>query len=164
MSMFFALQLLLSAAADPALFLAAKNGNASQIRKLIDKGGDINQRNPFGMTLLHTAAYWDQSAAIPLLVSLGADLTVRTIKPWSDGQNNYKPGLTALDLAKLRGKKKTVETLQRALNQAACTAKPGAAQQWNEAGADAAAQDPNSPMCAELRGSPAPLREDPNHA
>jgi len=55
-----------------ALMLAAGDGLVNNIRLLIQAGADINQRDKEGKTALTYAKENEHSAAIRLLISLGA--------------------------------------------------------------------------------------------
>jgi len=68
------------------LFLAARNGDLDTSRLLVEKGADINARNPDNQaSLLHLAAYYGDtcSQAVEILCMLGADLDSRSQDHWT---------------------------------------------------------------------------------
>ena len=100
------------ASLGPPFGNAAAFGNAKLIGRLLDHGADVNARGQTGRTLL---MYLVDADSFPLesittLIQRGADLNLTT-----------EAGLTALDLACLRGRTPVVDLLEKA------GAKPGKA-------------------------------------
>jgi len=71
------------------LLNAAKRGHLEEVRRLLDKGVDVNARDDWWKTPLHYAADGGHLSVVKLLVEKGADV---------DAKN--KEGKTPLDLAK----------------------------------------------------------------
>ncbi|MCL7390365.1 MAG: ankyrin repeat domain-containing protein [Thaumarchaeota archaeon] len=101
---------------------AAERGYLEEVRRLLDKGADVNARNDWWETPLHHAANGGHLSVVKLLVERGADINARDINGWTPlhyaAQNGYldvieflvekgadvdaknKDGGTPLDLAK----------------------------------------------------------------
>ncbi|XP_055310888.1 26S proteasome non-ATPase regulatory subunit 10-like [Sitodiplosis mosellana] len=56
-----------------ALHIAAENGNLADVKKLIEKGADVNATNDFGRTPLHLAAMKGHKVIIDQLLKAGAN-------------------------------------------------------------------------------------------
>jgi hypothetical protein len=74
---------------DLDLHYAVRDGDLKEVRKLLDKGADVNARDKYGWTPLHEAASYGHLDIVKLLVERGADVNARD-----------KDGRTPLDLAK----------------------------------------------------------------
>lgn len=100
------------ASLGPPFGNAAAFSNAKLIERLLDHGADVNAKGPTGRTLLMYLVDADSFAleSIAKLIERGADLNLTT-----------EAGLTALDLARLRGRTPVVDLLEKA------GAKPGKA-------------------------------------
>jgi uncharacterized protein len=59
------------------LYLAAANGNAAMIRRLLDAGSDVNATDPGGETILMTAARTGSPDALRVLLERGARVDAR---------------------------------------------------------------------------------------
>ena len=59
------------------LYLAATNGNAAVIAKLLEAGAGANSANPSGETALMTAARTGKVDAVKVLLDHGADVNAR---------------------------------------------------------------------------------------
>jgi hypothetical protein len=106
--------LLLDAGADPkvrggthkrpesALGLAAHHGHAKLVQALIAQHVPLNDRADWGWTPLMRAAMTGHLDALNLLLSAGADKSLKD-----------EDGLTALDHARKKGQKKVTEALER---------------------------------------------------
>ena len=79
---------------------ASAGGSAEIMRVLIDRGLDINERDPYDWTPLHYAADNGRAEAINLLLDRGADLNARNLM-----------GQTALVIARDNDDKGTVDLL-----------------------------------------------------
>ena len=94
-------------AGETPLMLAAKNGHADAVKLLLDRGAQINARNPEtpnpkrGMTALLFAAQHGHDDVVRVLLEHGADATAKD-----------RNGRTALDLAVRAKKDKTVRLLK----------------------------------------------------
>jgi len=62
---------------ENAVFDAARTGDRELLTELINKGADINARDPRGFTPLIVASYNDQLEATTLLLEAGADVNAR---------------------------------------------------------------------------------------
>ncbi|XP_067143070.1 mitochondrial disaggregase-like, partial [Centruroides vittatus] len=58
---------------DGRLLKAAKQGNEESVKRLIESGGDVNQRHKLGWTVLHVAAMNGHSEVVNILLKAGAD-------------------------------------------------------------------------------------------
>lgn len=67
-----------AAAAGSALVAACKSGDKKKVDELLQKGADINYQNEKGTTCLHFAAHGAHKDIVQILLSAGADLTLRT--------------------------------------------------------------------------------------
>lgn len=63
---------------DPPIADAVMQGDAEQVRQLIESGEDVNAAQGDGMTALHWAAERNDLASAELLLNAGADLTAQT--------------------------------------------------------------------------------------
>lgn len=118
---------------EPQIFEEARMGNCEALRQYLAFGGDIEIRNHKGHTLLMLTAYHDQEHASELLIEHGADVNsmddmVNSILmgacfkghvgvvelllsqgAMTDLKNPH--GMTALDLARVFGRKDVVSLL-----------------------------------------------------
>ena len=62
---------------DFALISAAADGNATEVKRLLDKGADATAKTKEGETALHTAGISGDAAVVRLLVEAGADVHAR---------------------------------------------------------------------------------------
>lgn len=84
-----------------ALEQAAAKGNVSEMRKLLDGGADVNEKEPFsGYTPLHWATDNGHSDAVALLLERGASVNVQN-----------ESGDTPLHVAALFGHKSIIQIL-----------------------------------------------------
>src|SRR3974377_1868906 len=65
-----------TAAADLSVVQAAKSGNTSPSRGLIQQHADVNSPGPDGLTPLHLAVQEDNAAMAELLLRAGANVNV----------------------------------------------------------------------------------------
>lgn len=82
------------------LLLAATNGNANDLRSLLNNGVDVNYENDHGITALTQAAQAGHTSIVQELLERGANVNHRRA-----------PGDTALMLASRRGDASTVQAL-----------------------------------------------------
>ncbi|KAF0292407.1 Caseinolytic peptidase B [Amphibalanus amphitrite] len=59
---------------ESRLFMAARFGDAQEIRQLVAAGEDVNQRHPLGWTALHVAAVRGHLEAVQALLDVGAQV------------------------------------------------------------------------------------------
>ncbi len=90
-----------SKAANLSLRQAAATGNIEQVRLLISRGADVNERGVWGNTPLHYASMRGHAEVAELLISRGAYVNA------PDGRN----AMTPLHCAAASGNKQTVELL-----------------------------------------------------
>lgn len=62
-----------------SLIDAVKNGKLSQVKDLLDKGSDINEKDGMGWTPLLWAAYCNHIHMIKFLIDNGADMTYKAL-------------------------------------------------------------------------------------
>ena len=62
---------------DFALISAAADGNATEVKRLLDRGADATAKTKEGETALHTAGISGDAAVVRLLVEAGADVHAR---------------------------------------------------------------------------------------
>ena len=60
------------------LFAAARDGNVSEVRRLVAEGADVNVQGPEGLRPLHFAAQEGHVEVLTTLVQLGADVNVQS--------------------------------------------------------------------------------------
>lgn len=77
-----------------ALHHAARNGDLTEVKKLIAAGSNVNEKDLFKSTPLHMAAMYGHKAVAEYLIQHGANIDAKTYKI-----DNY--ALTPLDLAAL---------------------------------------------------------------
>jgi len=86
-----------------AMHVACSKGYKSVAQALLRmKGADIESRDVYGWTPLHTAAFWDCHEVITLLVEMGADLNART----KDDESPYDLAVDRTTRALIRDLKK----------------------------------------------------------
>ncbi|CAB3988371.1 phosphatase 1 regulatory subunit 12A-like isoform X3 [Paramuricea clavata] len=69
---------------DGTVFLSAVSaGDLDEVRKLLQKGSDVNYQNIDGVTALHQACIDENDELVELLVQHKADLEVRDNEGWS---------------------------------------------------------------------------------
>ncbi len=87
------------------LFVAPPLGDAHAVKMLLDRGADVNAKDPKGHTILMLAASSDALPveAVKTLIDRGADVNAKTAQ-----------GETALDFAKRRGETPIVDLLTKA--------------------------------------------------
>jgi hypothetical protein len=86
-----------------ALNLAALNNRGAALRVLLARGAGINLANGTGFTAVHHAAEVGALDALAILISAGADLTLRTAA-----------GMVPLEVARARGHAAAVQALETA--------------------------------------------------
>lgn len=57
----------------PPLHEAAMDGDIAEINRLIDDGLDVNEKGNYGVTPLHSAAYWGKTETALSLVNAGGE-------------------------------------------------------------------------------------------
>ncbi len=92
-----------AATSEPEVVLAAKAGDVSAVRALVQRKADVNAREADGTTALHWAARVGAQSTIELLVKAGANV---------NAANRY--GVTPLAVAAKAGNAAVLETLLRA--------------------------------------------------
>jgi cytohesin len=119
---------------DKSLFYGVLENCVGTVKDLIKKGADVNFKNRFGHSALHTAAAYGYTKIAKLLIESGADLNAQTnynetalhhavnnndfefakllIKKGADLNIQNKKGCTPLDLAVLWGYTKIEKFLQ----------------------------------------------------
>lgn len=118
---------------EPLIFEEARRGNCEALQQYLNLGGDIEIRNFKGHTLLMLACYNNNQAASQLLIDRGADVNSRDdmgnsilmgasfkghvgvaemlISSGADPEVKNPHGMTALDLARIFGRKEVVTLL-----------------------------------------------------
>ena len=61
----------------PQLLAAARAGDADEVRSLLDRGAEVESRDPTGVTPLVAAAYGNHLEAARVLVDAGADVNAK---------------------------------------------------------------------------------------
>lgn len=87
-------------AGGPELVLAARYGQLSTVRLLLDRGVDVDSRDALGRTALIAAAAEPDAGLMPLLLERGADVSLRD-----------RDGSDALTVAVIKGRSKNVALL-----------------------------------------------------
>ena len=91
MTLPLALALALSAAGDPPLVEAARNGDEAALRTLVEQGADVNATGGDGSTALVWASHRDLPASVALLIGAGADVDrsndLGATPLWAAGEN-----------------------------------------------------------------------------
>ena len=90
-------------AAEPTLPDAAEQQDWAAVRKLLQRGAEVNDGQPDGMTALHWTVYYDETQVAEILLKAGAD---------AKAANRY--GVTPLSLACTNGNSQIVELLLEA--------------------------------------------------
>ena len=113
---------------------AARNGTVQIVQDYINSGADLNVREEYGWTALHSASKWGKTGCLSLLIGAGADLNVQhekygwtaihltsqwdktvclslLIKAGADYDVQTKVGQTALHLVSWKGKTECVKLL-----------------------------------------------------
>ena len=85
------------------LLEAVRLNKIEEVKKLIEKGADLNVVDEYGATALHWASQEGHSEIMKMLIKAGADVNV---------VNKY--GITALHLASLLGHSEIVKMLEKA--------------------------------------------------
>jgi hypothetical protein len=85
---------------NASLFAAVGAGDAKEVARLLNKGADVNCRNPWTMTPLMLASMEGHRAVAEVLIKKGADLNTRD-----------RQGYTALDWASMSRQKSVRELL-----------------------------------------------------
>ena len=70
----FLLAAIVSAAADERLPDAAKRQDRAAVRALLERGADVNARQPDGASALHWAVHWQDTEMVRLLIRARADV------------------------------------------------------------------------------------------
>lgn len=118
---------------EPLIFEEARSGNCEALRQYLDLGGDIEIRNFKGHTLLMLACYNNNVDASQFLIDRGADVNSMDdmgnsilmgacfkghvgvaeilINSGADPEVKNPHGMTALDLARVFGRKEVVSLL-----------------------------------------------------
>lgn len=89
--------------AEPALIVAARAGDAKQVRRLVREGADVNAFGSGRQTALIAAAQAGHDEVVDVLLEADADANLR------DGKGN-----TAAEAATERGHRRIAETLRKA--------------------------------------------------
>lgn len=82
------------------IFKAVKLGNTKDVSRLLTEGADVNAKDKYGDTLLHSAAYEGRKEMVELLIAKGAEVNAKNIY-----------GGTPLHFAATFGHKDVVELL-----------------------------------------------------
>ncbi len=85
------------------LFKAVGLSEIEEVKKLIEKGADVNVVNKYGETALHEASFWGRSDVVKMLIEAGADVNLVN-----------RDGETALYLASRWGHSEIVKILKEA--------------------------------------------------
>ncbi|MFV3410085.1 ankyrin repeat domain-containing protein [Bdellovibrio bacteriovorus] len=118
---------------EPLIFEEARNGNCEALKQYLDFGGGVEIRNFKGHTLLMLAAYNNQEDAAEFLIERGADvnstddmgnsvlmgvcfkghtrLAELLLSNGARLEDKNPHGMTALDLARVFGRKEVVSLL-----------------------------------------------------
>lgn len=83
------------------LMIAASRGDQTEVRRLIERGSEINAADIFGNTALTYAAMGGHAAVLEFLLQNGADVQIKN-----------KRGHDCLELAEARGHEQTVSILR----------------------------------------------------
>ena len=86
--------------ADRALLKAAKEGNIEAVKQHLADGAEVNAKNKFSSTPLHSAAWLGHREIVGLLIHNGADVNAKADN-----------GITPLHHAAYSGRKEIVELL-----------------------------------------------------
>ena len=89
--------------AGPALLDASGKGDIATVRALLDKGANVNYRDPEGRSALTEAAYNGHTDTVKLLLERGGDASAKKMD-----------GASVLGLASSRGHKEIAELLKKA--------------------------------------------------
>src|SRR5262245_24391880 len=108
------LTMLVSAIARAPLADAVESREVDTVLALIDRKANVNVRQADGMTALHWAVHYDDTAMVKSLIAAGAD---------AKATNHY--GITPLTLACRNGNKEVVEMLLDAGSDANCACPGG---------------------------------------
>jgi serine/threonine-protein phosphatase 6 regulatory ankyrin repeat subunit B len=69
---------------DTEVFLkSVKSGDYAEVKRLIEKGADVNARNNGGSTALMRASYRGRQDIVQLLIEAGADVNVQDNEGWT---------------------------------------------------------------------------------
>jgi ankyrin repeat protein len=85
------------------LLEAVRLNKIEEVKKLIEKGADVNVVDEYGATALYWASYKGHSEIVKMLIEAGADVNV---------VNKY--GITALHWASYKGHSEIVKMLKEA--------------------------------------------------
>jgi|GEM_PF-1219071 len=100
------------------LMFAAMGGNPGTVRFIAEKGINVNAQDKGGWTALMHAAENNKTEAVKELISLKADLNLRSSSTFSrsckEYSANFYPGYTALSIARVTGRKQVAEILEKA--------------------------------------------------
>lgn len=89
---------------ESAMMIAAAAGDTNKVKDLLDKGVNVDTRDPEGnATPLCHAAWFGHAATARLLIERGADVNAKKVD-----------GASVLALATVRGHKEVVEMLKKA--------------------------------------------------
>ena len=88
---------------EPAIVVAAREGEASRVRELAGQGADVNAFGNERRTALMAAAAHGRGDVVDALLDLGADANLRDAK-----------GDTAAEIAAAQGHRKLAESLRKA--------------------------------------------------
>ncbi len=120
----------------PSLFVAAKEGNLSEVKRLLENGANVNCENKLGWTALMLAAWKGHSEVAKVLLDNGANVnkggawTALMAAAWkghskvvkvllnngADVNYENKDGLTALEVAKFSGQIEAAKVLDHVAN------------------------------------------------
>ncbi|MEI7431953.1 MAG: ankyrin repeat domain-containing protein [Betaproteobacteria bacterium] len=130
--------------AESPLAKAAIEGDLDEIKALLERGADINAKDPLGRTPLHMAAFYGRTKTSEFLIAKGAEINAKD-----------RVGMTALHVAVISGGRQEVEVLldnkadikaasdsgKTALHLAAATGQPKLSKFLIDRGADPQVKD-----------------------
>lgn len=68
---------------ETRLYIAAREGNKADVRRLLHEGADPNIPDANGLYPLHQAAYWGETEIVDLLLKAGANVNADNGRGWT---------------------------------------------------------------------------------